>query len=206
MRFKLATTLAALLLSMSAHATLLVNGGAEAGNLSGWTVGGVSNPRIDDGSFDPGIDPRSGSYMFSGNQGLWGSLTQNVLLPGLGTARRLAMSFWEQGLDQDNPSDDGHVSLTYRALDGSVIGTVSSEVIDAHDGVWRNYQRSFDVPLSAYSVDYTMVFTRNFGRDLDSFFDDNSLSLVGEVPEPSSWLIVGLGLAVMAFLRRRLFS
>jgi hypothetical protein len=215
MRLKLAIALASLLVSMSSHATLLTNPGAEAGNLLGWTVGGVSNPRVDDGSFDPGIDPYSGSYMFSGNHGLWGSLTQNVLLPGFGQSRQVAVSFWEQGLDQDIPSDNAYVALTYRGQDGSIIAKVSTATIDAHDGVWKQYQGIFDVPVSAWSVDYTMYFTRNFGLDLDSFIDDNSLTLVsvgnsldqikqsGDVPEPSTGLIVGLGLACLGFMRKR---
>jgi hypothetical protein len=69
--------------------------------------------------------------------------------------------------------------------------------------------------VSAWSVDYTMYFTRNFGLDLDSFIDDNSLTLVsvgnsldqikqsGDVPEPSTGLIVGLGLACLGFMRKR---
>jgi hypothetical protein len=217
MRLKLAVALASLMVSMTSHATLLTNGGAETGTLQGWTVGGVSNPRVDDGSFDPGIDPRSGSYMFSGYHGTWGSLTQNVLLPGFGQMRQVAVSFWEQGLDQDIPSDDAWVSLTYRTQGGSVISSVSTATIDAHDGVWKQYQGIFDVPQSAWSVDYTMVFHRNFGLDLDSFIDDNSLTLLStglstdpdqanqgaDVPEPSSTAIVLLGLASLAMLRKR---
>jgi hypothetical protein len=218
MRLKLALALVSLMVSMTGHATLLTNAGAETGNLLGWTAGGVSNPRVDDGSFDPGIDPHSGSFMFSGYHGLWGTLTQNVLLPGTGQARQVAVSFWEQGLDQDNPSDNAHVALTYRSKDGAVISTVSTPTIDAHDGVWTQYQGIFDVPLAAWSVDYTMFFTRNFGLDLDSFIDDNSLTLLrsgnasleaaasgqaADVPEPASAAIVLLGLASLALLRKR---
>ncbi len=211
MRLKFAIALASLMVSLTAHATLLTNSGAETGNLLGWTVGGVSNPRVDDGSFDPGIDPHSGSYMFSGYHGLWGTLTQNVLLPGVGQARQVAVSFWEQGLDQDTPSDSAHVALSYRTKDGDLISTVSTPNIDAHDGVWQQYQGIFDVPLAAWSVDYTMFFTRHFGLDLDSFIDDNSLTLLsasdqatsGDVPEPSSTAIVLLGLASLALLRKR---
>jgi hypothetical protein len=217
MRLKLALALVSLMVSMTGHATLLTNAGAETGNLLGWTAGGVSNPRVDDGSFDPGIDPHSGSFMFSGYHGLWGTLTQNVLLPGTGQARQVAVSFWEQGLDQDNPSDNAHVALTYRSKDGDVISTVSTPTIDAHDGVWTQYQGIFDVPLAAWSVDYTMFFTRNFGLDLDSFIDDNSLTLLSggnasleagassqaaDVPEPASAAIVLLGLASLALLRK----
>lgn len=193
-----------LCMAMHAHANLLTNGGAERGTLAGWTVGGFSNPRVDDGGFDPGIDPRSGQYMFHGGVGPWGTLTQNVALTGLGQSRQLAVSFWEQGLDQDNPSDNGFVSLTYYAGDGRMLGLQTTGVIDSHDGVWTRYRGSFDVPLDAVSVDYTMNFVRNFGIDLDAFFDDNALTLTTNVPEPAgSWLAV-IGLCAMAaFARRR---
>lgn len=74
---------------------------------------------------------------------------------------------------------------------------------DLHDGIWAQYQRVFAVPLDAMSVDYTMNFKRNFGRDLDAFIDDNALTLT-TVPEPSTAWLTFAGLALMgAFWRRR---
>lgn len=200
MRLKLVFAAACLAVSASSQASLLKNGGAELGTLEGWTFGGVSSPRIDDGSEDPGIDPRSGSYMFFGGRGLFGSLSQNVLLPGYGQARRVRLSFWEQGLDQDNPSDQGYVSLTWRDIDDNIIGSVLSPSIDSHDGLWTNFSSVYAVPVSAFSVDYTMHFVRNFGRDLDAFFDDNELAMV---PEPASIAMLGLGALALAGVRRR---
>lgn len=189
-------------LAAPCHATLLVNGGAETGDLTGWTIGGISTPGVDDGSFDPGISPYAGRHMFYGGIGSFGSLTQSVALGGMGLARRLAVSFVEQGLDQDTPSDDGYVSLTYHGAGGVVLGSITTDVIDSHDGAWRRYDGMFDVPLDAVSVDYTMHFTRNFGRDLDAFFDDNSLTLT-RVPEPATgWLLLP-GLLVLGWQRRR---
>lgn len=123
MRAKFIVTLVSLLISTQTHANLLKNGGAELGDLSGWTLGGISKPTVDDGSFDPGINPHAGKYMFRGGVGAYGTLTQNVLLTGAGLGRELAVAFWEQGLDQDTPSDDGYVSLTYFASNGAVLGT-----------------------------------------------------------------------------------
>ena len=202
MRAKSIVILANLLISTQTHANLLKNGGAELVNLSSWTVGGISTPSLDDGSFDPGINPHTGEYMFRGGVGAYGALTQNVLLTGVGLARELAVGFWEQGLDQDTPSDDGYVSLTYFSSNGAVLGTQTTAEIDSHYGVWTRYQGAFAVPLDAMSVDYTIHFKRNFGLDLDAFFDDNTLTLT-TVPEPSTAWIMFAGLGLMGVCWRR---
>ena len=202
MRTKIAVAAATLIFAGSAQASLLINGGAETGDLTGWTAGGNSEPRIDNGSFDIGIDPHSGNYMFLGGRGSYGSLTQNVSLGGAAANRRASVSFWQQGLDQDTPSDNGYISLTWRAADGSVLGSVATPTLDSHYGAWQQYQGWFDVPASAFSVDYTMNFVRNVGLDLDNFFDDNVLDVV-KVPEPGSLALGLLGVAAIASVRRR---
>lgn len=204
MRHQIVLALTCLLASVGAHANLLTNSGAETGTLAGWTVGGVSHPGVDNGSFDAGLNPHTGNFAFFGGSGASGKLSQNVSLSGLGQSRQLGVSFWERGLNQGTPSDDGYVSLTYYAADGHVLNTQSSSVIDSHDGTWRQYQGAFEVPLEAVSVDYTMNFVRNFGIDLDAFIDDNALTLTTNVPEPSSSWLTFAGLGLMgALLRRR---
>ena len=202
MRVRSVAVLATLLISTQSHANLLKNAGAELGDLSGWTVGGVSNPTIDNGSFDPGIYPHAGQHMFRGGVGAYGSLTQSVPLMGYGLKRELGVTYWEQGLDQDTPSDDGFITLTYLSSSGAVLGIQMTAEIDSHDGVWTRYQGVFSVPLDAMSVDYTMNFKRNFGRDLDAFFDDNALTLI-TVPEPSTRWLTFAGLALMGACWRR---
>jgi hypothetical protein len=76
--------LMALPMAAQGGSNLLLNPGAETGTTSGWTVdnpmfGGTSNPGVDNGSFDPGINPHSGSYIYS--IGAWENITETHTIP-----------------------------------------------------------------------------------------------------------------------------
>ncbi len=211
MRGLAATVLLTLATASVAQAGFLVNPGAEAGNLTGWTVGGSSSPFADNGTFNPGINPHSGSYAFVGGTGLYGSLTQFVTLSSAGvTATQVdaggvlaVVTFWEQGLNQGTPSDNGYVSLTFRDGVGGVIGNALTPTIDSHNGSWQNYTGSYTVPVGTRSVGYTMNFGRNVGSDLDAYFDDNDLTFsadqVSATPAPPGAVLAFSGLLLLAF-------
>jgi hypothetical protein len=216
MRIRTTAVLAGLLViavAGGARGDLLINPGAETGDLMGWTKGGVSNPFVDNGSFDPGINPHTGNFDFLGGAGASGTLTQNVSLAGVsGITGSLidsglvsaAVSFWEQGLNQGPTSDNGYVSLTFRDATNSVIGTVSSPVIDSHNLTWENFSGSFAVLSGTRSIDYTMNFIRHVGSDNDAFFDDNSLKVTAQsVPEPASLILLGMGAFGIAYRYHR---
>ncbi len=167
---------------------LLTNPGAETGNLGGWTIGGTSNPTVDSGSFDPGINPHSGSYDFRGGTGASGTLTQNVPLVGTQGITAAAIDtgsltaivgFWEQGLNQGSPSDDAQVTLTFRNGSGTILSTASTPEVDSHNGTWQQYTSGVLIPVGTRSIDYTIQFIRHFGSDLDAFVDDTSLAVGG---------------------------
>jgi hypothetical protein len=197
-RIGLAATMA--LAAVAAHANLLSNPGAETGDLTGWVVGGVSNPGVDDGSFD-GFTPHGGLFDFYGFNGSDGTLTQTVSLAGEPGATMATVSFWEQGLDQGDPSDNAYVSLSFLDALGQSLGTVSTPVIDSHSGNWQQFSGSFAIPAGTASIAYTMNFTRNVGSDLDAFIDDNSLT-VSAVPEPATLTLWSAGWASLLSLAR----
>lgn len=196
---------------------LLSNPGAETGDLTGWTVGGTSNPGVDNGTFDPGISPHSGSFDFYGRNGVSGTLTQTISLvgnqgltaTGIDTGNATAvLSFWEQGLSQGTPSDDAMVTLTY--LDGSnnTLGSSTSGEVDSHNGTWTQFTNTYTVPAGTRTISYQIGFVRHSGSDLDAFVDDNSLVVdarpVAATPEPGSLaLFAGMGSTGVLFAWRR---
>jgi len=210
----------ALLMALSRGAlggsNLLVNPGAETGSTSGWTVdnplfGGTSNPSVDNGSFDPGINPHSGSYDFYGHTGPFGTLDQIVSLSGVVTNGQIdsgltiaTVSFWVQSLNQGNPSDSAGVSLYFLNSSDAVISSVTTPIIYSI-GAWQNVTETYMIPVETRSIDYVMEFVRYVGNDNDSFVDDNSLVVTASaVPEPSSFVLGCLGaLAVIAYGSRR---
>jgi hypothetical protein len=197
---------------------LLTNPGAETGSIADWTVGGASNPTVDNGVFDMGISPHTGNWDFFGHTGgATGTLSQTLSLTGIsGITNALIdsgtllanLSFWAQGLNQGTPSDDSSITLIF--LDGSLsmLNSVTTPELDSHNLTWQNYMNSYAVPVSTRSITYTMNFIRHVGTDNDSFIDDNSLTLgtaASSVPEPSTFSLLGcaLGSLLTAFLLHR---
>lgn len=193
---------------------LLTNPGAETGNISGWVAGGTSNPGVDNGSFDVGINPLSGSFDFYGGSGPLGSLSQTVSIVGNGVTTGMIdsgnlfadLSFWEQGLNQGALSDNAYIQLTFLSATNATLGTISTPSVDSHLGSWTNFAGNYDIPVSTRSITYSMEFVREVGTDLDSFVDDNSLTISGPTsttPEPSTFFGLGLGLVTLAIRLRR---
>jgi hypothetical protein len=191
---------------------LLANPGAETGNLTSWTVF-AGAPMVDAGTFDPGINPRSGGFDFcGGSANPLGKLSQTIDLIGTGqvTAFQLDagtttadVSFWEQGLNQGSPSDNAAIKLTFLDAASALLGTVTTATIDSHTGSWTNGAQSFLIPVGTRYITYTMLFQRNVGSDNDAFIDDNSLTLTIAVPEPGSIALLLAGLPLLAFSARR---
>jgi len=198
---------------------LLTNPGAETGDLTGWTVSGNTGAGVDSGSFDPGINPYDGSYDFYGGLGNGyplGTLSQTVSIVTGGVTTSLIntgtltanVSYWEQSLNQGAPSDEAYIQLTFLNGSNGVISTVAMPGVYSIGG-WTNYTEGFLIPVDTQSIEYSMEFQLEKGTNIDSFVDDNNLTIDGlgtaVTPEPSPLVTVLLGIFVLCagfFLQR----
>jgi hypothetical protein len=88
----------------------------------------------------------------------------------------------------------------------TLIGDADTPNTDSHTGSWTNYTNYYSIPVGTRSITYNMVFVLNQGENIDLFVDDNVLTVgsLTQTPEPSTFLLVGIGvLEAGLFLRRK---
>lgn len=205
---------------------LLANGGAELGSITGWTIvsgSGNTVPSVDNGVYDPGLNPRTGTYHFVGDTypgggGPQGFLRQTVNLATIGgfdasliDVGNVAahVDFWEQSLYQGGAPDNARVQLRYVDSLGNTLGTAATPYLGNPSGsgyVWVNHAGNYRLPIGTRGIEYTMSFFRgnNGGSYIDAFIDDNGMVLVTvPVPEPAETAAMcAAGLALSAVARR----
>lgn len=186
--------------------------GVEPGTVTGWTVGGTSNPGRDNGTFDPGINPYDGAYDFYGNGGnseASGTLTQRVDLLSAGlsipllnaTGNTATFSFYEESLFDPVPDTAG-VNLFFLNAAGMQIGTATSGEFYNRSS-WAFDTNTAALPAGTQFIDCQLFFVRHTGVDIDSYLDDVSLT-VNVVPEPSTWAAgLATGACLLALVLRR---
>jgi hypothetical protein len=176
------------------HASLLRNGGFEAGDFADWTLSGNTEySQVFNQPYD-GLAPRGGSdFALLGPQGSDGILSQSFQdTPG----EAMTVSFW---LASNGGSTDD--------FSASVDGTALMRVTDTGAFGWTLYRESF-----TGSGHDTLSFAFRDDQDylaLDRIRVLPAPSLGAEdarltIPEPATWAVMGAGLlAALAFRRGR---
>jgi hypothetical protein len=176
----------ALVLAMPrvARADLVVNGGFETGDFTGWTQSGNTGFTEVLGSFN-GFLPHSGNYQARfGPVGSLGYIEQTL---NTTAGAHYVLSFWLANPGLGLPPNEFYVALS---------GVGFSDFVDV--GLLPYTQ--FTAPFTATTA--STVLTFGFQNDPDWFYlDDVS---VAPVPEPSSLAALGLlGIAALGLWRRK---
>jgi hypothetical protein len=166
---------------------LVVNGGFETGDFTGWTLSGnTANPGIDYGV--DGFDANSGAFgAYLGAIGSPITLSQTLSTTA---GDNLVVSFAvAQNLDLANPVGSTNTFLV--SLGGATLLSLSNP---AAFGSYNVYT----LDLTAASSSLVLNITSQNNSDFWSL-DDVSVT----APEPVTLMLIGPGLAGLALLRRR---
>lgn len=205
----LAAVLALVFVSRIAHAVplgaeLVVNGGAETGDTTGWTSTGVDAvPAV-------GFHAGFGAFTFTGGEGNpVQQLFQSISLAGSEAAIDAGTIGYDFSIQLQSRETD-LATADVRFLSATSIPLLSLTFADPDtlvgDYDWNAFSSSAGVPVGTRSVEITLTASRIVGLSSDAFFDEVSLQLNGPamgVPEPATLLLLG-GVAVLMLGRRRL--
>jgi hypothetical protein len=179
-----------------AQAEPLVNGGAEAGDLTGWSAAASvgATTRVNHQAYGPVIYPYSGEYFFAFGSGSFAFMSQTGPL-GL-TTPALKLSGYYQTEMYGGQNDFGEASLSFLDVSDQPLISASTGHLVWMDssGSWKPFELRLEVPLNAAKWQVELQGTKVLGSYINVFYDNVSLAAV---PEPSSVSLLGLGIVCL---------
>lgn len=188
----------------SLNSELVINGGAESGDMTGWfDAGGIE--AVPAAGFAAGF----GDFVFTGALGPDSqSAIQSIDLSGNAAAidSGLATSIFSiylQGRTDSGFVDTAEVIVTYRdGANGSLGAFAFSDTNIVAIPDWDFFSDTRAVPVGTRGIDIFLRTTRSVGASSDGFFDEVSLQLTA-VPLPAGLWLALSGLVAMAQISRR---
>lgn len=199
---------AALTLSASAHAdtppTSLTEGFDDISSLSGWVInnanGGQSWFQGNDGIFaaQAGADNSYAAANFLSGASGTGAIDNWLITPELTLSGTTRITFYTRTADA---GFDDNLGVLFGAGNGTDIGGFKTSLLSidaaAYPGDWTRYTAEFTgTGTGRFAFHYTGNTNTSDYIGLDSV-------TISAVPEPSTWLMLGMGLAGVGFMARR---
>lgn len=168
---------------------LLVNGGAEAGDLSGWTLDATQIPAgnqifaaVQNALSDDSLPPIDGAFVFEFdavstgaplNSGVIARMHQAVAVSP-GDPLRFAGAIATSGPPSCDP---GRASLIFRDAQGDPVGQVIDTGFDVSPDEWAVFVFDVNAPSQAETAEVILEGRLDCGTFIDTFFDSVTLSL-----------------------------
>tara|TARA_R110002049_G_C8988411_1_gene548831 strand:- start:155 stop:841 length:687 start_codon:yes stop_codon:yes gene_type:complete len=198
---------------------LVLNGGFETGDFTGWTLDVGTPVTIGNSSNMNPSGPRSGSFLFSASEADGASrgggseiaISQEIDLSTFpfinsGNGRFSATAFFSGASGTGSSSDDTaliEIQFYQNGTTGSLLETFQTAAIDPVVGNWNEVSiNDGSVPIGADTALYRVrTFLDPGFNSIDIGGDDFTFNVTA-VPEPSSAIVL-LGVCTCAWLRRR---
>ena len=177
----------------SLNTELVINGGAEAGDMSGWSPSGIEAV--------PGVGSSSGfgTFVFTGGTGLASqsaiqsidvSANSALIDAGLGSS---IFSINLQARTDSVATDTAEVTESYLDASDALIDSFSFAGTAQLVPDWDFFSDTRAIPSNTRSLAILLTTTRTVGLSSDGFFDEVSLQLTA-VPVPAAVWLLGSGL------------
>jgi hypothetical protein len=185
----------------AAAQNLLANGGAEAGDLSGWSTGSPELGVVTSQTQQAGIVyPDTGVFLFTSaaQPGTTASFRQD----GISALVEGSLLNLSGRVSTEQNTDNDFGIATVRALDaeGAVLTESSTVALTTPSNSWLDFSVSLVVPAGAVRWEVELIGSRVWGSFINVFYDTLVLQSESAPPAvPGLGLLGGLGLTLILF-------
>ncbi len=171
--------------SAAYNTQLVVNGGAETGDTSGWVSSGIDAVPATGSAVGFGEFTFTGGLGSADGQGLDQAIDVSEHASDI-DAGLVASSFmvYIQSREAGGIDDIGSVTVSFRDVGGGVLGSASFVDPPEINPIWQLYTDERTVPTGTRLVTIELFCTREGGASTDAFFDEVSLVFEGPAPCP----------------------
>ena len=181
---------------LQAKGWVLTNASTPAGATPGWFQGIAATPGTNFFNAQAGA-PTSYAAADYNNAGENGTIRNYLITPQFSTAESLFVSFWARGIAEPDFFDQ--FAFGFSNGSSAISAFNLGPVVTAQTSGWTQYLVTLGAQgansVGRFAIEYT-----GSQANADYFGID---SLVVQVPEPSTWMMLGAGSLALLGLRRR---